>query len=210
MRDWAFQIPALAAERTVIAVDSRGHGRSTGADHPITYGSMTSDVVRVMDALATDTASIIGWSDGAIIGLLMAIHYPNRVGKLFAFGANYNTDGLKPSLAEDPTLIEATEIQRQFYEQVSPLPDGFDTLMQRVHAMWATEPDIEADALQSIRTPTVIADGDCNEAIRPEHTKELARLIPGARHLVFRDAGDLAPWEDPAAFNRAIADFLRM
>src|ERR1035437_4092525 len=92
---WGLQISALAPHYEVIVVDSRGHGRSTRNAEPITYHLMASDVLALMDALHIPKAAVVGWSDGAIIGLDIAIHHPDRLTRLFAFGANSNVSGVK-------------------------------------------------------------------------------------------------------------------
>jgi pimeloyl-ACP methyl ester carboxylesterase len=84
---WGNQIKALAPRHTVIVVDSRGHGRSTRDARPYGYDLMADDVVALLDRLHTAKADVVGWSDGAIIGLDLAIRYPDRVGKVFAFAA---------------------------------------------------------------------------------------------------------------------------
>jgi pimeloyl-ACP methyl ester carboxylesterase len=91
---FANQIPVLAAEYQVIAVDSRGHGRSTVTETPIGYALMASDVLALMDFLEIESASIVGWSDGGIIGLDIAINNPDRLNKLIAYGANYTPAGV--------------------------------------------------------------------------------------------------------------------
>ena len=92
---WSFEVPLLAKTHKVIIVDSRGHGRSTMSDQPFSYKLMSSDVLQLMDYLKIKKASIVGWSDGGIIGLIIAIQHPERVNKLFTFGANYNISGYK-------------------------------------------------------------------------------------------------------------------
>jgi len=72
------QIPVFAKQYTVIAVDSRGHGRSSRDAKPYSYGLMASDVVALMDYLKIPKASIVGWSDGGIIGLDIAMNHPDR------------------------------------------------------------------------------------------------------------------------------------
>src|SRR5580698_8737550 len=85
---WGGQVPALlSAGRRVIVIDSRGHGRSTRDGRPLHYELMESDVIAVMDALNIEHADVVGWSDGAIIGLVMAMKHPQRVSRVFAFGA---------------------------------------------------------------------------------------------------------------------------
>jgi pimeloyl-ACP methyl ester carboxylesterase len=82
---WGNLIPALSNDYQVVVMDSRGHGRSGRSSEPLGYDLMASDVLALMDFLKLDKAAIIGWSDGAIIGLDIAIHHPERLTKLFAF-----------------------------------------------------------------------------------------------------------------------------
>jgi alpha-beta hydrolase superfamily lysophospholipase len=90
---WAFEVPLLAKTHEVIIADSRGHGRSTMTDKPFTYNLMSSDVLQLLDYLKIKITSIVGWSDGGIIGLILAIHHPERVNKLFTYGTNFNHTG---------------------------------------------------------------------------------------------------------------------
>jgi pimeloyl-ACP methyl ester carboxylesterase len=92
---WGNQLPELSKHFKVIVADSRGHGRSTRSAQPYSYGLMASDVIALMDYLKIDKAALLGWSDGGIIGLDIAMNHPERLTRLFAFGANYNPAGLK-------------------------------------------------------------------------------------------------------------------
>src|SRR6202158_187692 len=84
---WGNQIKALAPHHTVIVMDSRGHGRSTRDSRPYGYDLMADDVLSLMDVLQVPKADIVGWSDGGILALDLAIRHPDRVGKIFAFAA---------------------------------------------------------------------------------------------------------------------------
>src|SRR5215469_13900475 len=85
---WGYQVPALAKHYRVIVMDSRGHGRSTRNEDPLSYHLMARDVIGLMNFLHIPKVTIVGWSDGAIVGLDMAINYPARLSRLFAFAAN--------------------------------------------------------------------------------------------------------------------------
>jgi pimeloyl-ACP methyl ester carboxylesterase len=98
------QARALARAHCVILVDSRGHGRSTRDQRPFGYDLMADDVVAPLDTLKIDKAAIVGWSDGAIIGLDLAMRHPERVTRVFAFGANTLTSGLKDGFENNPTF----------------------------------------------------------------------------------------------------------
>src|SRR4030095_5495008 len=96
---WGNQIPVFAQYFKVICADSRGHGRSTRSDQPYSYDLLASDVVALMVYLKIDKASMVGWSDGGIIGLDIAMNHPERLNRLFAFGANTNVAGLRSDIA---------------------------------------------------------------------------------------------------------------
>jgi alpha/beta hydrolase fold len=85
---WGNQVPALAKGYRVVVMDSRGHGRCTHDERPYGYDLMASDVIGLMDFLKLPKAAIVGWSDGAILGLDIAVLHPERLTKLFAFAAN--------------------------------------------------------------------------------------------------------------------------
>jgi pimeloyl-ACP methyl ester carboxylesterase len=205
---WGAQIPAFAKKYKVIAVDSRGHGRSTRDDHPFGYDLMADDVVALMDNLGIDKASIVGWSDGGIIGLDIAIRHPERLDKLFAFGANYNLSGLKDDIDTNPTFNAYIERAGKDYERLSPTPKDYDDFVQAIAAMWYSEPDFSKEQMMGIKSPVAIADGEHDEAIRPEHTKEMAELIPGAKLVILPNVSHFAFWQDPQLFNKAVLDFL--
>src|SRR5579872_3344818 len=82
---WGLQVRALAPHYRVIVMDSRGHGRSSRDTRPFGYDLMADDVIGLMDYLGIPKAAIVGWSDGAIIGLDIAQRHPQRLTKLFAF-----------------------------------------------------------------------------------------------------------------------------
>jgi pimeloyl-ACP methyl ester carboxylesterase len=101
---WGNQIKALAPRHTVIVVDSRGHGRSTRDARPYGYDLMADDVVALLGTRHIAKADVVGWSDGAILGLDLAIRHPDRVGKVFAFAANTVTSGVQESVEKNPTF----------------------------------------------------------------------------------------------------------
>lgn len=206
--NWGNQVPELMKAHKVVALDSRGHGRSTRSEQPFGYELMASDVLAMMDHLKLDKVSIVGWSDGGIIGLVLAMEHPERVKKLFAYGANYNVSGVKPTVETDPVFGMAVGMAMENYQKLSPTPGEFDNFLKQISAMWFSQPDFKPEQLGKISVPTVIADGQFEEAIKPEHTVELAKLIPGAKLVIIPNVSHMGLWQDPAAFNKAMTDFL--
>jgi pimeloyl-ACP methyl ester carboxylesterase len=191
---WGFQVPELAKSHQVIVADSRGHGRSTRSEKPFGYALMADDYLALLDHLGIDNVALVGWSDGGIIGLDIAIRHPERLSKLFAYGANYTPEGLKPSIADDPVFNAVIARVGKDYVRLSPTPGEFDAFVAQISEMWATQPNYTQDQLRAITVPTVIFVGDHDEAIEPAHTAEMAELIPGAELVIMKDASHFAMW----------------
>ena len=205
---WGNLIPALAPHHRVIVMDSRGHGRSTRDAQPYGYDLMATDVLGLMDHLKLEKADIVGWSDGAIIGLDIGMNHPDRIGRLFAFAANSTVAGLKPDIDKDPTFSAYIERAGEEYRHNSPTPDEYDAFLNQIGAMWASQPNWSDADLARIRTPVLIVDGEHDEAIRRDHTEMLAKVVPGAQLLILPGVSHFAMLQDPAAFNAAVLKFL--
>lgn len=206
--NWGNQVPALTAKHKVIALDSRGHGRSTRSTQPFGYELMASDVLSMMDHLKLDKVSIVGWSDGGIIGLVLAMQHPERVNKLFAYGANYNVSGVNPAVETNEVFGKAIGMAMENYQKLSPTPGDFDNFLKQISGMWFSQPDFKPEQLGAIKVPTVIADGQYEEAILPAHTAEMAKLIPGSKLVIIPNVSHMGMWQDPAAFNKEMTNFL--
>jgi pimeloyl-ACP methyl ester carboxylesterase len=170
---------------------------------------MESDVVAVMDRLGVEKAVVVGWSDGAIIGLVMALKNPERLTGVFAFAANMDPSGVKPDTDSNPNFARFHDRAGAEYAALSPTPGDYPVFAQAIEHMWDTEPNYPSADLARIRTPVTIADGDHDEAIKREHTDYLARAIPGAKLVILPEASHFAMLQQPEAFNRAILVFLK-
>jgi pimeloyl-ACP methyl ester carboxylesterase len=201
---WANQIAALTGSgRRVIAVDSRGHGRSTRNATPYGYDVMADDVVALMDKLHIERADVVGWSDGGIQALDLALRHPTRVRRIFAFGANVTPDGNIPNLDKNPTFGAFIARGRGEYAKLSSTPKEYDAFVAQIGHMWDSEPHW-TDA----QLATITAHGDHDEAIFRAHTEHIAAVIPGAGLLILPNVSHFAFLQDPALFNAALLDFL--
>jgi len=208
---WAHQVPALVDKQfQVIAIDSRGQGRSTRTKATPSYDQLANDVLAVMDHLKLDKAAIVGWSDGGEIGLKLAVHHPERVSKLVLFGANYDVKtGNKPRRGKPaPTFDEYTAKCRADYQKLSRTPKQWSALVRWLLPIWRNPMGFTRDHLKSIRAPTLVADGEHDEIVALAQLEEMAKLIPNARLHVFKDTSHFALWQDPTAFNKVVVDFL--
>jgi pimeloyl-ACP methyl ester carboxylesterase len=205
---FANQIPVLAQTYQVIVVDSRGHGRSTFNDTPISYEVMSNDVLALMDTLGIAKANIVGWSDGGIIGLELAIEHPERLIKVVAFGANSDPTGVRLDVGSSPLFNAYIEQAYADYLSMSPAPERWDEFLANISNMWATEPNFSWDQLRSISVPVLILDGQGEEAIDLNQTKLMYLLIPGASLYLIPGTGHFAFIEKPDLFNQIVLDYL--
>jgi pimeloyl-ACP methyl ester carboxylesterase len=205
---WANQVRELSKTHEVIVADSRGHGRSSWTSQPIGYDLMASDYIALLDYLKISKTAIVGWSDGGIIGIDIAMHHPDRVTKLFAQAANVTTDGVKPNMDKAPAFAAFIKRSASEHERLSPAPQNNKAFLASIEKMWATEPNWTKAQLSDIRVPTAIVLGDHDEAIKPNHTEYIAHVIPGAKLIMLKDVGHFAMLQDPEAYTKTVLDFL--
>lgn len=205
---WGNQVPAVAAHHTVILIDSRGHGRSTRNSSPYGYDLMADDVVALLDVLKIPKADIVGWSDGGILGIDLALRHKDRVGKVFAFAANTKTSGVKEGVEKNPTFASYIERAGHEYQSHSETPKEYNSFVEQIGQMWASQPNWTDAQLKTIETPILVVDGDHDEAIASEHTAYIAATIPHAGLLILPNVSHFAFLQDPELFNFAVLHFL--
>lgn len=205
---WDNQLHVFAETYKVIAIDSRGHGRSTFTEAPISYALMAADVIALLDTLGIERAAVVGWSDGGIIGLDIAIHHPERLKKLVAYGANYVPSGVKSDIGDSVIFNAYIERALADYATLSPAPENVDAFLENIGNMWATEPNFTKEEMQGITVPTLILDGWQEEAIYPAHDYEMAELIPGAELTLMPGVGHFAMFATPEMFNSIVLNYL--
>jgi pimeloyl-ACP methyl ester carboxylesterase len=193
----------------VIALDSRGHGRSTRTHAAYSYHLMAEDAIALLDKLHLPRVSVVGWSDGGCIGFDLALNHPDRLARLFTFGANADVSGDRDGFDKSPVFAAYLERVQVEYRSLSPTPDQWDSFSAAVGKMWETLPAFTANQLQSLKVPTTIADGEYDEAIRQEHNQYMASAIPGARLVILPGVSHFAMLQNPTEFNAAVLEFLR-
>lgn len=204
---WGNQVPVLAKQYQVIVMDSRGHGRSTRDDRPYGYDLMASDVIALLDYLKIDKVALVGWSDGAILGLDIAIHHPERLSKLFAFAANSDPSGVADISKSDVFNAYIARAEKE-YAALSATPTEYNAFLDQIGKMWASQPNWTADDLKKITTPTWIVDADHDEAIKRENTEFMAANIPNAGLLLQPEVSHFSFLQDPEQFNEELLHFL--
>jgi pimeloyl-ACP methyl ester carboxylesterase len=178
----------------VIAIDSRAHGKSIDTSrNQLTYMQMASDIKVLMDSLNIDSAYIWGQSDGGILGLLLAIHFPKKVNKLATFGANI-FPGKKAVF---------DEIQEMVLDTLKKTTN-FNT--KQLYTLLAYQPNIKETDLKKIKCPVLLMSGD-RDAIRLEHSIRIFNNIENANFFVMPGATHFGSYQKPDLFNMVLLDF---
>jgi pimeloyl-ACP methyl ester carboxylesterase len=207
---WVMQVPALAEGYRVYVPERRGHGRTPDAAGPITYEMMAADTAAFLDATGTGAANLVGWSDGAVVGMLVALRRPELVRKLVVIGQYFTFEGEVPEFRAmiDYWGTDLPEALHEVYDRVSPDgPEHFPVVLEKMMRMWREEPDLAFSELAGVRAPVLLMQGD-DDIVKVEHSAALAATLPEAQLAVVPGSSHMAPLEKPVLVNQLILDFL--
>ena len=176
-------IPYFAKKYKVIAVDSRAHGKSTDPQDSLSFEMMADDFAALLDEMHIDSADVLGWSDGGINALVMAIRHPDKVKKLVSTGANLWPD----STGLDPKFW--LEEQKNFEASKNKV---FSTAKEKnewkIFLLDWLQPNIPLSALHYIKSPSLIIGGD-HDLIPASHTVVIYQNIPQAYLWILPNSG---------------------
>src|SRR5262249_23658466 len=127
---------------------------------------------------------------------------------LWAYGANFNIGGLIPNFDKDPVFSQEIANAGEKYRAISPTPNEYDAFVKQISQMWNSQPDYTPQQLGTIMTPTMIVAGEHDEAIKGEHTEELARFVPNARFLIMPGVSHFGHMQNPQLYNTYLTGFL--
>lgn len=202
IKDFNKQIPYFSKEYKVILADSRAQGKSIDTGDSLNYEMMAEDLNALLDQLHLDSCYVIGWSDGGINGLLLAMHHPEKVKKLAVTGANLWPD----TTAMEPSLYHWLY---NLVDSLKPLPKTPELKNQyKLLEMMTREPNITLEQLHTIKCPTLVIGGD-HDALLPRHTLLIAENIPQSYLWILPNSGHSTPINYSKQFNETINDFFK-
>lgn len=196
---FANQISFFSDRYRVIAVDTRGHGKSPRGTAPFTMEQFAMDLHSLMEKLQIQRGIILGFSDGANIAMKFALKYPNQVKALILNGGNLNTKGVKRNI-QIPI-----EIGYRFAKLFAGKSEEAKSHME-ILGLMVNEPNIMPEELCAIQTPTLVIAGT-KDMIKTAHTELIADHIPNAKLSVIPGDHFIAN-KNPKDFNREVENFL--
>ncbi len=192
------QIEYFSKYYQVIIADSRAHGKSTDTSDTLSYKMMADDFNALLDSLQIKSCNVLGWSDGGNNGLLMAIHYPEKIKKLVISGANTEID----STAIAGELVTIDQLGPLYVQEQTP-----ETInLIKVTKLLFMLPGITRELLQTIKCPTLVIGGD-HDVIIPKHTLYIAENIPNANLWILPNSGHSTLIFHKELFNQTVAEF---
>lgn len=192
-----FQIPFFEKYYQVIAIDSRLQGKSGGSADTISYEMMAADFCALLDYLHIPSTNVLGWSDGGIDGIMMALHCPEKVKRLAVSGAN---------TVPDTTALYPADLQGM--KDFVAKPGNASKKEIALNQMMIDQPNILYSELKQIHCPTLVMAGD-HDMIRPEHTLKIFQSIPGAQLCIFPDSHHGVCQQHPELFNETVLRFFQ-
>lgn len=195
------QIPVFLKQFKVIAVDTRGQGKSSEDGKRYTYDLFADDMNALLDYLKLDSVNIVGWSDGGNTGLIMAMKYPAKVKKLVTMGANVFIDN---------TVVDKWVFKELAKQKKELKADSSSWAANRLRLieLLLTEPNHSFKELNAIKCPVLVVAGE-KDIIKEEHTKAIAENIPNSTLLIAEKETHYFPSDNPTAFNKAVIDFIK-
>ena len=202
IKDFLYQIPYFAKSYKVLLADSRAQGKSVDTKDSLSYEMMADDLNALLDSLHIDSSYVIGWSDGGINGLLLAMRHPAKVKKLAVTGANLWPD----TTAVDPFVYNwAMKLNDSLSKvQVTPKIKNDKKLLH----LLSYEPHISIAKLSNIQCPTLVIGGD-HDVLLPKHTMLIAAAIPKSYLWIIPNSGHSTPIFYSKIFNETVNDFFK-
>ena len=194
IEDFYQQIPFFAKQYRVIAIDTRGQGKSTDLTNtPYTYEQFSNDLFQTTQKLNLKKVNLIGWSDGGNTALIFNAQHPELINKIVTIGAVLNPNGVGEELIGN-------------LKNLANKPTENTNL--RLIELMLKEPNITKSELNKIQNPVLVIAGEKDE-VKESHTKEIQKNISKAELLIIPNSTHYVPFEQPKILNEAILKFLK-
>ncbi len=198
-------VPPLEKEFQIFAYDRTAHGFTGDQRGSLHFDFQTNEAIAYLEDFVKEPAHLIGWSDGGVIALMLAILRPELVKSIVAIGANYHFNGVSQNFDKVEILPE----DQAEYNLISP--DAPHTLLEktiRMHEIWNSEPTLTLAEISTIQCPVLVLVGD-DDVINHSHTLELYEALPFGQLAIIPGSSHVVVKEKPELMNAVIFQFLK-
>ena len=221
-QNWGPSYSLFSQHFKLIALDSRGHGKTDNPKKEFSYRLMCDDTVALIEELGLEKPLICGWSDGGQIALELGIEYPDTAKALVAGGVlseitDHYIQGMKSFGMNGPGDFDFAKFQETLPEFMAALKDmhspvyGEDywkDLVKNISYMWMNPDEFPQERLRSIAVPTLIIQGDRDEAVPLVDAVNIYKMIPNAELAIVPGADHLSIISQAPRFAEIILEFL--
>lgn len=200
-----FQIDFFRQHFWVIAADSRCHGNSENGREKLTYEIMAGDLLELAGRMDINKMHILGWSDGGIIALMMAMQNPGLIDRVVVMGSNVKPPSEAMVRMETGFILQAIEQARQ-NSDAGKNPQFWKRKIRQL-GLLVDQPDIAWSDLSLIKSRCLILSGE-KDTVKSAHTRQIAETIPNAALRIFKGNSHYMPVENPGLFNQTVFEFL--
>jgi pimeloyl-ACP methyl ester carboxylesterase len=201
--DWSI-LPAIK-KRHVFAYDRSAHGRTASRPGYYHFEFQTNEAIKFIEEVIGEPVHLIGWSDGGIISLMVAIKRPDLVKSIVSIGTNFHYSAV-PQFDEEP-VIELTEEDRARWQSRSPdAPEMQEIIIRKAYEVWRSEPTMTTSDLKKIICPVLVLCGD-DEPFSNQHTVELFESLPNAQLAIVPGTSHAVVKEKPETVQSIIKTF---
>jgi pimeloyl-ACP methyl ester carboxylesterase len=194
------RIEPLLPYYTVIAVDTRGHGKSSRGERPLSYSLFAEDLFTLVNKLHIGTFLALGFSDGANTAMEFALKHQERLAAMILVGGNISPDGLQPLFRKTLRLQAAGASLTGLMKRDAHVRKELIDLMLK-------QPNIDPERLKTITVPALIINGQ-KDVVTDEHSARIASALPNARRIVIPGAGHFVMADAPEEFDQLLLEFL--
>ena len=201
--DWSI-LPALKGRHT-FAYDRSAHGRSAAHEGYYHFEFQTNEAIAFIEEIVGEPVHLIGWSDGGIISLMIALKRPDLVRSIVSIGTNFHYSAV-PQFEDEP-IIELTDEDRAKWAARSPeAPHMQEVIIRKAYEVWRKEPNMTTEDLARIECPVLVLCGD-QEPFSNTHTVELFEALPNAQLAIVPNATHAVMKEKPKTVQSIIKNF---
>jgi pimeloyl-ACP methyl ester carboxylesterase len=201
---------SYAAKFHVFAPDRRGHGRTPDVPGPFSYELFAADTIAFLEEVVGGPAHLVGYSDGAIAALHVALARPDLVRRMVLISGQFHQSGLLPAFFHGPDAVaelQATPLAARYAEQSPDGAEHFPVVATKIVQIALTGPTLAAEQLAGVPARTLVMSGD-DDAVTLEHTIEMYRSLPQAELAVVPGTSHVLIMEKPALVTQLALDFL--